>query len=84
MSTGALRDFKVTQKRNLAGSGGRILFGQDVGVSLCKNHRATLRFEHGDPSIPKPRPMKNVDVIRCAVSVTHPADVERILQTVKS
>mmetsp|Transcript_12277 Transcript_12277/g.27877 ORF Transcript_12277/g.27877 Transcript_12277/m.27877 type:complete len:807 (+) Transcript_12277:73-2493(+) len=42
------------------------------------------KHEHGDPSIPKPRPMKNVDVNRFAMSVTDPADVERVLLAIKS
>mmetsp|Transcript_51139 Transcript_51139/g.119830 ORF Transcript_51139/g.119830 Transcript_51139/m.119830 type:complete len:796 (+) Transcript_51139:97-2484(+) len=40
--------------------------------------------EHGDPSIPKPRPMKNVDVLRVAIVVKDPADVERTYLLLKS
>jgi len=47
-------------------------------------NKLTNKSEHGDPSIPKPRPMKNVDVSRFAMSVTDPADVERVLLAIKS
>eukprot|EP00971_Amphidinium_carterae_P102478 2028600-Amphidinium_carterae.1 len=40
--------------------------------------------EHGDPSIEKPRPMRNVDVIRCAIAVERPEDVQRIYTAIKS
>jgi len=39
--------------------------------------------EHGDPSIPKPRPMKNVDVIRICVVVKKPEDVEVAFKALK-
>jgi len=42
------------------------------------------RDEHGDPSIPKPRPMKNVDLNRLGVSVTAAEDVERVFHAFKS
>mmetsp|Transcript_42223 Transcript_42223/g.99123 ORF Transcript_42223/g.99123 Transcript_42223/m.99123 type:complete len:802 (-) Transcript_42223:92-2497(-) len=42
------------------------------------------RFEHGDPTIPKPRPMRNVDIVRCCISVAEPEDVERVYRAIKA
>jgi len=42
------------------------------------------KLEHGDPTIPKPRPMKNVDINRLAVSVDDADDVDRIYKAIKS
>jgi len=39
--------------------------------------------EHGDPSLEKPRPAKNVDVSRCCIGVTDPNDVEIIFRELK-
>mmetsp|Transcript_28358 Transcript_28358/g.65728 ORF Transcript_28358/g.65728 Transcript_28358/m.65728 type:complete len:801 (-) Transcript_28358:195-2597(-) len=40
--------------------------------------------EHGDPTLQKPRPAKNVDVNRFCLSVSDPASVEKIFNTLKS
>eukprot|EP00971_Amphidinium_carterae_P146042 2894880-Amphidinium_carterae.1 len=42
------------------------------------------KWEHGDPSIPKPRPMKNVDVVRCAISVETPEDLAKTFAALKA
>jgi len=40
--------------------------------------------EHGDPTIPKPRPMKNVDINRLGVSVDDADEVDRVFKAIKS
>mmetsp|Transcript_66662 Transcript_66662/g.124454 ORF Transcript_66662/g.124454 Transcript_66662/m.124454 type:complete len:800 (-) Transcript_66662:255-2654(-) len=42
------------------------------------------KAEHGDPSIPKPRPMRNVDVIRCGLCAENADDLDRIFKAIKS
>jgi len=42
------------------------------------------KHEHGDPSIPKPRPMKNIDVIRMGISVDTADEVVSVFNAIKS
>mmetsp|Transcript_34482 Transcript_34482/g.78692 ORF Transcript_34482/g.78692 Transcript_34482/m.78692 type:complete len:800 (-) Transcript_34482:331-2730(-) len=42
------------------------------------------KAEHGDPSIPKPRPMRNVDVIRCGLCVESADDLDRVFKAIKA
>jgi len=48
------------------------------------NNKLANAKDHGDPSIPKPRPAKNVDIIRCAVEVQHWQDVEKVFERLRS
>jgi len=40
--------------------------------------------EHGDPTIPKPRPMRNIDVLRIGLVISNPDDLEKAYLSLKS
>jgi len=97
---GGNHEFAVAHSLALAAFGANALFEEDmqkllkpypVELGNTPPKGFTRMFnklmnpaEHGDPRIPKPRPMRNLDIIRAMVTVKEPQDVQRVYMAIKS